>query len=253
MSTKRANLRDVAREAGVSYQTVSRVINDQGNVSPGTRLRVKKAIEKLDYRVNRAAQIMQTKRSNTIEVILFYSGFNLFLYEMARTTQKAGYHFVVSAVTDEEFEKTLENASSRFIDGLIFMPEKPFTQDYHELSRLCNGIPFVLVGAKLGDNMPSVLYDQKHGAFLATKHLIDLGHTQIAEISGPLKNHDGGDRHEAWVETMRDHGLSPNLSIEGDYSIESGYRAMKALLDTGEHFTAVFIGNDSMAIGAQTA
>jgi len=253
MTTKRATLRDVAREAGVSYQTVSRVINDHENVSAKTKLRVEKAIEKLDYRVNRAAQIMQTRRSNTIEVILFYAGFNLFLYEMARATQQAGYHFVISAVTEEEFEKTVENASSRFVDGLIFLPDKPLTQSFEELERLCNGIPFVQVGAKLGANLPCVLYDQKLGARLATQHLIDLGHTTIAEISGPLYNHDGSDRHEAWIETMQEHELDTGLSVEGDYSIESGYHAMHTLLERGIHFTAVFIGNDSMAIGAHTA
>lgn len=253
MVSKRPTLRDVAREAGVSYQTVSRVINYQDSVSPKTKLRVEKAIEKLDYHVNRAAQIMQTGRSNTIEVIIFYAGFNLFLYEMARTTQKAGYHFVISAVTDEEFEETLESASSRFIDGLIFMPDKPLKQDYEELSHLCNGIPFVQVGAKMGVNLPCVLYDQKHGARLATKHLIELGHTAIAEISGPLYNHDGSDRHEAWLEVMQAHGLDTSLTAEGDYSIGGGYHAMQSLIEKDKAFTAIFIGNDSMAIGAQTA
>lgn len=253
MAIKRATLRDVAREAGVSYQTVSRVINNHENVSPKTKDRVMEAIEKLDFHVNRAAQVMQTGRSNTIEVILFYAGFNLYLYEMARATQEAGYHFVISAVTEDEFEKTLENASARFIDGLIFLPDKPLVQNYEQLSNLCNGIPFVQVGAKLGANLPCVLFDQKHGARLATKHLIELGHKTIAEISGPLQNHDGSDRHEAWLNTMREYGLDTELSVEGDYSIDGGYHAMHSLIKTGVKFTGVFIGNDSMAIGARTA
>ena len=253
MKRKRATLRDVAREAGVSYQTVSRVINNHDNVSAKTKSRVEEAIEKLEFRVNRAAQIMQTKRSNTIEVILFYSGFNLFLYEMARATQQAGYHFIISAVTEEEFEQTLKNAASRFVDGLVLLPDKPISQSYEQLARLCNDIPFVQVGAKLGENLPCVLYDQRYGVRLATEHLIELGHKSIAEISGPLQNHDGGDRHEAWVQTMQAHGLSYEYSAEGDFSIEGGYHAMHRLLDSGAEFTAAFIGNDSMAIGAHTA
>lgn len=253
MKPERATLRDVAREAGVSYQTVSRVINNHENVSEKTRNRVLKAINRLDFRVNRAAQIMQTKRSNTIEVILFYSGFNLFLYEMARATQQAGYHFVISAITEEEFEQTLENASSRFVDGLIIIPNRPMTENYQELYRLSNGIPVVQVGAKLGATLPCVLYDQRHGAKLATEHLIGLGHRKIAEISGPLANHDGSDRHEGWVETMQRHGLEPYMTVEGDYSLESGYQAMKELLDGGANFTGIFVANDSMAIGAHTA
>lgn len=255
MISKRATIYDVAREAGVSYQTVSRVINNQGSVSLKTKLIVEKAVEKLDFRINRAAQIMQTGRSNTIEVILFYTGFNLYLYEMARVTQRAGYHFVLSAVMDEEFEETLASASSRFIDGLVFLPDKPLTQSYDQLNKLCNGIPFIQVGAKIGanPNLPCVLYDQKHGARLATEHLIHLGHRAIAEISGPLANQDGSDRHEAWLQTMHGHGLNFHLSTEGDYSIESGYRNMKDLLSRGEDITAVFVGNDSMAFGAHTA
>ena len=253
MTSKRANLRDVAREAGVSYQTVSRVINNHENVSEKTRQIVENAIQKLDYRVNRAAQIMQTGRSNTIEVILFNAGFNFFLYEMARTTQKAGYHFSISAVPEEEFESTLKNAASRFIDGLIFLADKPLTYSYTDLSNLCNNIPFVLVGAKIGLNLPCVLYDQQHGARLATEHLINQGHQAIAEISGPLQNYDGSVRHETWLDVMHDHGLDSKLSVEGDYSIEGGYQAMTQLLRGGAQFTAVFIGNDSMAIGAHTA
>ena len=253
MKQKRATLHDVAREAEVSYQTVSRVINNHENVSAKTRSRVLKAIEKLDFRVNRAAQIMQTKRSNTIEAVLFYSGFNLFIYEMARATQQAGYHFVISAITEAEFENTLESAASRFVDGLILIPNKPMTEDYEQLAELCNGIPFVQVGARLGALLPSVLYEQKQGARMATEHLIRLGHRKIAEISGPLQNHDGSDRHVGWQTTMRENGLDADLSVEGNYSLEGGYRGMKQLLNSGEDFTAVFIGNDSMAIGAHTA
>src|SRR5215213_1990226 len=90
--TKRPTLRDVAREADVSYQTVSRVINENANVSAETRARVQKAIKTLGFRPNRAAQILQTERSNTIEVIIFYAGFNMFLFEMARAAQQLGYH-----------------------------------------------------------------------------------------------------------------------------------------------------------------
>src|SRR5688572_9789906 len=100
MKTKRPTVYDVAREAGVSYQTVSRVINDKSHVSEDTRERVLKAIKLLDFKPNRAAQLLQTERSNTIEVVLFYFGFNLFLYEMARIAQQLGYHFAISAITE---------------------------------------------------------------------------------------------------------------------------------------------------------
>lgn len=253
MKSKRPTLRDVARVADVSYQTVSRVINNNQHVSAETRDRVQKAIRALGFKPNRAAQILQTERSHTIETILFNSGFNLFLYEMARSSQRLGYHFVVSAVSESEFAAALENAAARFIDGLIILADAPLAQDFETMMRLTDGIPFVQIGAKLGASIPSVMYNQAEGARLATQHLIKLGHRQIAEISGPHRNYDGYDRHTGWLATLRDNGLTPGPSVEGNFSVESGYQGMKRLLDSGEPFTAVFIGNDSMSIGAISA
>lgn len=253
MKSKRPTVYDVAREAGVSYQTVSRVINNKAHVSEETRTRVLDAIKTLDFRPNRAAQLLQTERSNTIEVVLFYSGFNLFLYEMARSAQQLDYHFSISAITQQEFTRTLESARSRFVDGLIIVPMTPMTEDYEELKRLTDGIPFIQVGANLGAEFPSVSYDQTHGAYLATQHLIDIGHRDIAEISGPLQNHDACDRHASWLDTLRDNDLTPGTSVEGDFTIEGGYHTMSQLLDEDAGFTAVFVANDSMAIGAHTA
>ena len=109
------------------------------------------------------------------------------------------------------------------------------------------------LGAKLGANIPSVIYNQSEGGRLAAQHLIGLGHRQIAEISGPLDNHDGCDRHTAFVDTLKENGIVPGPHVEGDFSLESGYRAMRELLALGQPFTAVFVGNDSMCIGAHTA
>ena len=252
MRTKRPTLRDVAREADVSYQTVSRVINNNLHVSADTRSRVMKAIDDLGFRPNRAAQIMQTKRSHTFEVVVPYTGLNRVLYDMARVTNQLGYHFVIAAIQPENFAETLASGASRFVDGFITVPF-PEIDDYDELIELTGGIPFVQVGARVGTNMPSVSCDQAKGARLATQHLIELGHRRIAEISGPLHIYDGYDRHMSWLATLNDHGLEPGLSIEGSFNIESGINAMHQLLDSGTDFTAVFIGNDSMAFGALAA
>ena len=241
MKNRRPTLRDVAREAGVSYQTVSRVINDASHVSGSTRDRVLELIKKLGYRPNRAAQILQTEKSHTIEVVMFYFGFNRFLYEMAHTAHQLGYHFVISAITDEEFPTTLESAMSRFVDGLILIPLIPVIDDYEELIRLTDGVPFVQVGAKLGANLPSVIYDQVQGGRLATQHLIDQGHRKIATITGPLLNYDAFGRQEGWMATLKDNGLEFGPNVEGDFTIEGGYQAMNHLLDTGAEFTAVFV------------
>jgi DNA-binding LacI/PurR family transcriptional regulator len=98
-----------------------------------------------------------------------------------------------------------------------------------------------------------VIYDQVHGGRLATQYLIDQGHQKIATITGPLLNYDAFGRHEGWKATLRDHGLDFGPNLEGDFTIEGGYQAMNRLLDGGEEFTAVFVGNDTMAFGAHTA
>jgi DNA-binding LacI/PurR family transcriptional regulator len=251
--SKRPTLRDVAREAGVSYQTVSRVINADMHVAAATRARVMHAIESLGYRPNRAAQILQTEKSHTLEVIMFFSGFNRFLYEMAHAAHDLGYHFVISAITAEEFPGALESAASRFIDGLLLIPLVSIIDDYEQLMQLTGGVPFVQIGAKLGADLPSVIYNHAQGARLATQHLIDLRHRQIAEISGPRVNYDAQARHEGWLKTLADNNIEPGTSIEGDFTIEGGYRAMNRLLEHGKPFTSVFVANDSMAMGAHTA
>lgn len=252
-SKRRSTLRDVAREAGVSYQTVSRVINNKANVSPETREHVLKVIEVLDYRPNRAAQLLQTERSQTLEVIMPYVGFNRVLYDMARVSNQLGYHFVIAVIDQDKFANALESASSRFIDGLILFPLISLIDDYDKLKELAHGIPFVQIGARVGTDLPSVIYDHAQGTRLATQHLIELGHRSIAEISGPLQNYDAYDRHEGWLATMKENGLDTKLSVEGNFTIEGGYQGICRLLDYGEPFTAVFVANDSMALGAMTA
>src|SRR5215217_6598406 len=122
MKTKRPTVRDVAREAGVSYQTVSRVINNYAHVSELTRHRVLTAIDSLGFRPNRAAQIMQTERSYTLEVVMPYTGFTRVLYDMSRAANQLGYHFLISAIAPEAFAETLQSGVSRFIDGFLLIP-----------------------------------------------------------------------------------------------------------------------------------
>jgi DNA-binding LacI/PurR family transcriptional regulator len=172
---------------------------------------------------------------------------------MAETAHELGYHLIISAISPEEFREALESAASRLVDGLILVPLMPVIDDYEELMRLTDGVPFVQIGAKLGADIPSVIYDQAQGARLAAQHLIEYGHRQLAEISGPPGNYDAVARHEGWLATLKDHQLLPALMVEGDFTIEGGYRAMNHLLDGGEPFTAVFIANDSMTMGAHTA
>lgn len=250
---KRATLHDVAALAGVSYQTVSRVINGHPNVATTTRNKVLNAIRQLDYRPNQAAKVLATGRSYMLQLIMFDIRYNDPLPHFIYWAKKLGYTLIISEITPfmskEETRKSLEELASRMIDGLIIFTPYTFLP-YDEVVELCKGVPFVLIGSELGRKAPSVTVDHGHGAEIAIKHLMDLGHRQIAEIRGPQKHIDARMRHEAVLRTFKALGMTPGPSEEGDFEVPSGYEATKRLLKRGELFTAIFVGNDRMAVGA---
>lgn len=253
---KRSTLRDVAELAGVSYQTVSRVINQHPNVAKQTRERVLSAIRQLDYRPNQAAKMLATGRSFMLQLIMFDIRYSDPLPEMIYAARKAGYTLLISELSpfapEEEIRTALVELTARMIDGLIIYTPRPFFP-YSEMVRLCRGLPFVLVGAALGVKSPSVVFDQRHGYELAIQHLLDLGHRQIAEITGRPQHIDAKLRHETIVAMLKAHGLLLGPSAEGDFEVPSGYAATQKLLDSGEPFTALSVANDRMALGALRA
>ncbi len=118
---------------------------------------------------------------------------------------------------------------------------------------MCRGTPYVQIGADPGAMTPSVVFDQRYGTQLAVQHLLDLGHRRIAEISGPLNLSDARVRHETCLELMRANGLEPGPFAEGSFVLPGGYECTNRLLDRGDPFTALFCGNDQMALGALRA
>jgi len=251
--SKRSTLHDVAALAGVSYQTVSRVVNRHPNVAAKTRARVLDAIRQLDYRPNQAAKVLATGRSHMLQLIMFDIRYNDPLPAMIFWAKQMGYTLVISEITpftseDETLER-LEELAARMIDGLVIFSPYAFLP-YDKLTELCKGVPFVLVGTELGMKAPSVVFDQRHGTELAIQHLLDLGHRHIAEIRGPQEHVDARVRHETFVKLLKARGLTPGPSAEGDFEVPSGYEATKRLLATDAPFTALFASNDRMAVGA---
>ncbi|NLE43936.1 MAG: LacI family transcriptional regulator [Chloroflexi bacterium] len=253
VQSKRSTLHDVAALAGVSYQTVSRVINRHPNVAEKTRAQVLDAIRQLDYRPNQAAKVLATGRSYMLQLIMFDIRYNDPLPAMIYWAKRMGYTLVISEITPftprDETRDRLEELASRMIDGLIIFSPYAFLP-YEELTELCRGVPFVLVGTEMGMKAPSVVFDQRHGAGLAIQHLLDLGHRHIAEIRGPQEHIDARARHETFVSILKARGLPSDLSVEGDFEVPSGYEATRSLLTTGAPFTALFASNDRMAVGA---
>jgi LacI family transcriptional regulator len=252
---RRVTLADVAQLAGVSPQTVSRVVNNFPYVSDGTRRRVNEAIRKLDYRPNRAARSLATQRSFMLGIITYgihHYGPAQMMYHVEQTAKARGYGVsftTVSSMALDEIREAIETLGDHTVDGLVLIAPVVGV-GYRDLMRLCGSVPFVQIDAQLGAPVPSVVIDQRHGTHLVTQHLIDLGHRQICEIKGPLNWFGALARHESWLETLSAAGLEPGLSLEGDWTARGGYEAAGCLVERGAEFTALVVGNDQMALGA---
>ncbi|WP_427132703.1 LacI family DNA-binding transcriptional regulator [Pseudarthrobacter sp. S9] len=245
-------LEDVATHAGVSHQTVSRVVNNHPNVSKATRERVEAAIAELGYRRNTAARSLVTRRSQIIGVL----GTELAQYGPANTllgvqqaAREAGY-FVSIAALKESGADSIADAVRYFTDQgadgiIVIVPHDGTVQTLESLSL---DVPVVVVGAGRHGGFSSAMVDQKRGARLAVAHLISQGHRRIGHISGPGDWIDAVARAEGWREEMAEAGLTDDLLLEGDWSAGSGYRIGQKLA-AERTATAVFVGNDQMALG----
>ena len=254
--TKPPTLHDVAKLADVSYQTVSRVVNNSPHVSEKTRARVQKAIEQLGYQPNKAARSLVTRKSQTLQVIATEAGLYKPVYSILTTAKFLGYQVALSLIHEaskiEELQGLFDELTARLIDGFIFIsPQLTVTSEY--LFHLTRGRPFVQVGADPGSSTPSVVFDQIHGTRLALQHLYDLDHRRIAEITGPLSFSDARVRHETYLDFMKAKGLQAEPVASGNFLFDGGYQAAGQLLDSGETFTAIFCANDHTALGALRA
>jgi DNA-binding LacI/PurR family transcriptional regulator len=174
--SKRVTLHDVAEQAGVSYQTVSRVINENPHVSKDTRQRVLRVIKELNYQPNHAARSLVTRRSNLLEVITFGShhyGPSQMVAHVERAARRLGYNLILSHIIEmsvDEIRAAINSLSGRLVDGLI-MVTPVVGLDYDDLMALCQGIPFVMIDPQLGSITPSVVINQHYGSQLATGRL----------------------------------------------------------------------------------
>jgi len=248
---------DVARLAGVSHQTVSRVINGQDNLRPATRLRVEEAIRQLGYRPNSAARALVTKRSATVGVIGSKSGFwgpSSVHRAIQAAGREAGY-FVSSVnvhdLTGDAVRDAVDHLRDQRVEGIVLIAAN---DDAVEVARHQEvaGIPVVVVEGSVEKARWTVGVDQVAGAVLATRHLLDLGHTEIVHLSGPLQWTEARARLRGWQEAMDAAGLRPSPHVAGDWTAESGYRAGLELARRDD-LTAVFAANDQMALGVLRA
>jgi DNA-binding LacI/PurR family transcriptional regulator len=254
--TSRPSMADVARLAGVSSQTVSRVSNGQANVDEATRARVVEAMQSLGYRPNGAARALKSGRFHTIGVImatLQTFGNIRTLDAIATEAARADNSVLLMPISD----RTLRGVSGAYrrlsvqaVDGAVIILEARFL-DQAEFA-LPPGIPVVVIDSGAGPGYTVVDTDQALGARQATEHLLRLGHRQVWHIAGPETSFSSAHRADSWRETLRRAGIAPTPLLRGDWTAESGYRHGLTLGKRND-VTAIFAANDEMALGAMRA
>ncbi|MBB2748690.1 UNVERIFIED_ORG: DNA-binding LacI/PurR family transcriptional regulator [Microbispora rosea subsp. rosea] len=244
---------DVARLAGVSHQTVSRVLNDHPNVRAETRTRVMRAIDQLGYRRNLVARALVTKHSRTLGVVSFDTtlyGPASTVYGIEQAARDAGYF--VSIVSLRTIDRAGVNDAIGYlaeqgVDGIVVVA--PQRSAARALDDLPAGMPAVAVEGWHQGDVSVVSVDQVEGARLATSHLLELGHETVWHISGPADWLEAEGRIEGWRAVLTAAGRPVPGMLTGDWSPRSGYRAGKELAAMAGDVTAVFVANDQMALG----
>jgi DNA-binding LacI/PurR family transcriptional regulator len=243
---------DVGRLAGVSHQTVSRVINGSPHVRPETRERVLKAMLELGYRPNFLARALVTGRSRTLGVVSFDTtlyGPASTLFGIERAAHQAGYFTIVAsleALTRSSVVQAVARLRAHGVDGVLVIA--PYDAGSHALPHAATEIPLVAVEAGPPEGVPVVSIDQFIGAAEATRYLLDLGHRTVWHISGPADFLEARQRVEGWRHALREAGIEPPPTLTGDWSPRSGYELGRRL-SADPTVTAVFVANDQMALG----
>lgn len=248
----------VARLAGVSHQTVSRVLNTPEAVRPATRDRVVAAMKELGYNRNLAARALVTQQTALLGVVWTgadYLGPTRAIGGIEVAARAAGYSTLVGAL--EEYDETgvtdlFRTFRDRGVEGIaVVAPHESVARSARENAA---GIPTVLVAdMETGPGFSTVAVDQELGGGLATRHLIERGCQRIVHLAGPTDWFDAKARARGWSTALADAGMEIPQPIEGDWSPESGYAAGQALVASGDLPDGIFCGNDGMAVGLLAA
>jgi DNA-binding LacI/PurR family transcriptional regulator len=268
MSTRRDNsgprnggrrtavMADVAKLAGVSHQTVSRVINDSTQVRPETKQRVLAAMRQLDYRPNPAARALVTGRSGTLGVVSFDTtlyGPASTLFAIEQAAHAAGYFITIVSLLVLDRTSVLgavDRLRVQGVDGILVITPQEGAAD--ALVNLPSDVPLVAVEAGRPNSVPLVAVDQFAGAVSATQLLLDLGHRTVWHVAGPRDFLEAQQRVDGWRTTLQAAGAEVPELLLGDWSARSGYRIGQQLAEDRD-VTAIFVANDQMALGVLRA
>ncbi len=247
-----ASIRDVARVAGVSYQTVSRVVNDHPSIRPETKQRVLDAMEQLQYRPNRAARMLVTSRSKTFGILTsnrHHYGPATSIRAIEEAAQESGYSVVtknLTATDDASIVQALDHLADQAVEGLVIIA--PQVRVLTAIERLSLRVPYVTLQSTGEAGSHALSIDQVAGARLVTRHLIELGHRSIYHLAGPQDWIEAEARMRGFLAEMSDNDVPTTAPILGDWTADFGYRAGRELLRFRD-FTAIFSSNDQMALG----
>jgi LacI family transcriptional regulator len=262
-SRKRITIKDVAREAGVSAQTVSRVLNDRPDVSPETYRRVHSIIESIGFSPNLVARSLTQGRSHVLGVVAYgldYVGPSRILTGIDRMAAELGYSITLNVIHEPEtgdVAPLLSSLVARWVDGVIWaIPSVGENRAWTHDEAIDPAAPVILVGAQdVRTTIPSIGIDNREIGQLATTHLLGGGARRVAIVTGPLDWWEARERLAGWREALRSRGAPADdqLVAVGDWTPESGRRGLDALLDRDPAIDAVFASNDQMALGIQHA
>jgi DNA-binding LacI/PurR family transcriptional regulator len=246
-------MEDVARVAGVSHQTVSRVLNDFPNVRASTRARALAAIEELGYRRNTAARTLVTRRSGTIGVItaeMNHFGPASIMLGLESASRAPGYNLSLAGLSDisaAALRTAVDQVLDRAVEAVVILVAHEAALALAQSLQI--GVPLVVVEGDLTATPLTAGVDQIAGAHLAVDHLLDLGHQTVVHLPGPAEWLEAAARREGWRMALEEHNAPvPALMAEGDWTARSGYQASRALLAQSRP-TAIFAANDQMALG----
>ena len=252
-------LQDVAALAGVSIKTVSRVVNNQGEITEATRQRVQAAIDELGYRPNVLARSLVNRRTDTLAVVAWgieYFGPSRTMVGIEQQSDELGYSLfldLVSQPDDPHQDRVLDTLLARRVDGIIWaVPEVGDNRQWLRPGLLERLPPIVFLSMQAQPGLAIAAVDNFSGARQATKHLIEQGRRKIAIITGPKAWWEARERFAGWKNALEEAGLSPSpgFIVESYWSAAGGERAMQQLLKQSPDVDAVFACSDQIALGA---
>lgn len=255
---ERITIKQVASEAGVSTQTVSRVFNLRPDVSPETRQRVMEVIQRLGYHPSALARSLIQKRSFTLGVVtagLKFIGPSRTLSGITEKAEELGYALLLSELPEidtQNVEPVLRSLLSHHVDGILWaVPEVGENRGWVQNLLPTLSVPVVFLAMEPREDISVVSIDNQYGGFTATQHLVSQGYQRICHISGPLDWWEARQRKQGWSDALTAHNLpvSDQRCVEGNWSSSSGEKAMRQLLRQCPDLDAVFVANDQMALG----